>query len=97
MRAHRSVLCHNIGRTVVVTNSRDVELVDIVDGDGEGAGLEAAVGAGGRDRNRAAAPSASRSIARGYGDHAGVRVDRKPAAVVVVQRVGDRIAAVRII
>ena len=37
------------------------------------------------------APSASRSIAAGHRDHAGAGVDREPAAVVVLQRIGDRV------
>ncbi len=44
-----------VGRSVTVADGRDVELVDIVDGDGERACLEC-IGAGGPHGNRRAAP-----------------------------------------
>ncbi len=86
------VFGHAVGRSVTVADRRDVELVDIVDGDRERTGLEAAVGAGGPYRDRAAGTVGFAINRARDSDHTGVRIDGKTAAIVVVQRVADRIA-----
>ena len=88
------VLVDGVGRRVDVGDSTHVEFVHVADRDRERACRRGGVGGGGSDGD-VVGPRRLAIDAAGHGDHARVAVDREAAARVVVQRVADRIAAVR--
>ena len=96
-RAVGGVFIDRVGGRVTVGDRSDVEFIDIVDRDREDPSLERSVGRGGPHRDDATGPVRFAVDRPGHGDDAGGRVDREPAAVVVVQRVGDRVGAVGVV
>ena len=90
-RADDRVLVHRIGRGVTVGDRPDVELVQVVDVDRKHLVGERTVARGGPDRD---VPTGAVRLAidrPGHGHDARVGVDGEPAAVVVLQAVGDRV------
>ncbi len=91
------VFVDGVGRGIRIADRSRIELVDVGHGDRERAGLEAAIGAGGSYGDRAAGAVRFAVDRTGDGHDAGAGVDRKASAIVIVQRVGDRVAAVGIV
>ena len=90
-RADDHVFGHFVRRGIDIGRHRDIEFVDVVDGDRNDLIGERSVGDVARTvmlRVGSVGFAVDRS---GDGDHAGVGVDGEPTAVVVLQRVGDRV------
>ena len=82
---------------VAVGDRTDIEFIHVVDRDRKHVGLERAVGRGGPDGDRSSGSVRFAVDRPGDRNDARTRIDRKPATVVVVQRVGDRVGGVRVV